>query len=144
MIIIIGSIKEQMIHIFDPVNDIHWPIVGLMMYRCLWHGSNVKPTMSWRLLLIWNTLSIRVFSIHLCMMCTQIVRILYVGNHLFVCMNVGYNCKASRFKRHSAVSLNWRKTAFVNTVYKFVKLLFSYTRVNAKLGFGKTSFVNNV
>ena len=39
-------------------------------------------------------------------------------------------------------SLNWSKTAFVNTVYIFFKRMFSYTRVNAKLGFGKTSFMN--
>ena len=57
-------------------------------------------------------------------------------------MNVGSNCKTSRFKWHSEVLLNWRKTAFVNTVYKLFKRLFSYTRVNAKLGMCKTSFVN--
>ena len=34
--------------------------------------------------------------------------------------------------------LNLSKTAFVNTVYKLFKRMFSYTRVNAKLGFGKT------
>ena len=39
-------------------------------------------------------------------------------------------------------SLNWSKTAFVNTVYKLLKRMFSYTRVSAKLGFGKTSFIN--
>ena len=38
-------------------------------------------------------------------------------------------------------SLNWSKTAFVNMVYKLFKCMFSYTRVNAKLGFGKTSFM---
>ena len=38
--------------------------------------------------------------------------------------------------------LNRSKTAFVNMVYKVFKSLFSYTRVNAKLEFGKTSFVN--
>ena len=53
-------------------------------------------------------------------------------------MNVGSNCKTCRFKQHSEVFLNWSKIAFVNTVYK----LFSYTRLNAKLGFSKTSFVN--
>ena len=73
---------------------------------------------------------------------TQIVCILYVDNHHFVCMNVGSNCKTSQFKRHSEVLLNWIKTAFVNTVYKLFKRLFSYTRANPKLGFGKTSFVN--
>ena len=31
---------------------------------------------------------------------------------------------------------------FVNTVYKLFKRLFSYTRLNAKLRFGKTSFVS--
>ena len=30
----------------------------------------------------------------------------------------------------------------MNTVYKLFKCPFSYTRVNAKLEFGKTSFVN--
>ena len=30
----------------------------------------------------------------------------------------------------------------MNTVFKLFKRLFSYTRVNVKLGFGKTSFVN--
>ena len=39
-------------------------------------------------------------------------------------------------------SLNWSKTVFVNTVYKLFKRMFSYTGVNAKLGFGKTSFMN--
>ena len=39
-------------------------------------------------------------------------------------------------------SLNWSKTAFVNTVFKLFKRMFSYTRVNAKLGSGKTSFMN--
>ena len=39
-------------------------------------------------------------------------------------------------------SLNWSKTAFVNMVYKLFKHMFNYTRVNAKLGFGKTSFMN--
>ena len=57
-------------------------------------------------------------------------------------MNVGSNCKTSRFKRHSEVLLNWRKTAFVNMVYKLFKRLLSYTRVHAKLGFSKASFVN--
>ena len=57
-------------------------------------------------------------------------------------MNVGSHCKTSRFKRHSEVLLNCCKTAFVNTVYKLFKRLFSYTRVHAKLGFSKTSFVN--
>ena len=57
-------------------------------------------------------------------------------------MNVGSNCKTCRFKRDSEVLLNWSKTALVNTVYKLFKRLFSYTRLNAKLGFSKTSFVN--
>ena len=39
-------------------------------------------------------------------------------------------------ERHSDVLLNWIKTALVNTVYKLLKLLFSYTRVYAKLGTG--------
>ena len=39
-------------------------------------------------------------------------------------------------------SLNWSKTAFVNTVYTLFKRMFSYTRVNAEIGFGKTSFMN--
>ena len=38
-------------------------------------------------------------------------------------------------------SLNWSKNAFVNMVYKLFKCKFSYTRVSAKLGFGKTSFM---
>ena len=59
-----------------------------------------------------------------------------------MCLNFGSKSKTSRFKRYSEVSLNWSKTAFVNTVYKLFKLLFSYTRVYAKLGFSKTSFVN--
>ena len=58
-------------------------------------------------------------------------------------MNVGLNCKTSRFKRHSEVLLNWSKTAkIVNTVYKLFKRLISYTRVDIKLRFRKTSFVN--
>ena len=57
-------------------------------------------------------------------------------------MNVGSNCKTCQFKRHSEVFLNWSETAFVNTVYKLFKRLFSYTRLKAKLGFSKTSFVN--
>ena len=57
-------------------------------------------------------------------------------------MNVGSNRKTCRLKRHSEVLLNWSKTAFVNRVYKLFKRLFSYTRLNAKLGFSKTSFVN--
>ena len=68
--------------------------------------------------------------------------IFYVGNHHFVCMNVRSNCKTSRFKRHSEGLLSWSKTVFVNKVYKLCKRLFSYTRVTAKLGFGKTYFVN--
>ena len=47
-----------------------------------------------------------------------------------------------QIKQHSGVLLNWSKTAFVNTVFKLIKHLFSYTRLNAKLWFGKTSFVN--
>ena len=39
-------------------------------------------------------------------------------------------------------SLNCSKTVFVNTVFKLFKRMFSYTRVNAKLGFGKSSFMN--
>ena len=57
-------------------------------------------------------------------------------------MNVGSKSKTNRLKRYSEVLLNWSKIAFVNTVYKLFKLLFSYTRVYAKLGFSKTSFVN--
>ena len=57
-------------------------------------------------------------------------------------MNVGLNCKTYRFKQHSEVLLNWSKTVFVNIVYKLFKRLFTYTRLNSKLGFGKTSFVN--
>ena len=57
-------------------------------------------------------------------------------------MNGGSNCKSSKFKRHSEVLLNWSKTAFVHTVFKLFKRRFSYTRLNAKLGFSETSFVN--
>ena len=57
-------------------------------------------------------------------------------------MNVGSKSKTGRFKRYSEVLLHRSKTVFVNTVYKLFKRLFSYTRLNAKLGFSKTSFVN--
>ena len=56
-------------------------------------------------------------------------------------MNVGSNCKTSRFNRHSEVLLNWSKNAFVNTVYKLFKRLSSYTLVYTKLGFGEPFFV---
>ena len=57
-------------------------------------------------------------------------------------MNVGSKSKTGRFKWHSEVLSNRSKTAFVNKVYKLFKRLFSYTHLNAKLGFNKTSFVN--
>ena len=70
------SIKEQMIYLFDPVNDIPWPTVGIMMYRRLRHGPNVKLTLS---LDVWCYLE-HAFNQSI-QLCTQIVCILYVGNH---------------------------------------------------------------
>ena len=66
MIIITGSIKDQMICLFDVVNDRLRPTVGLMMYRC-----ETGPTLNQHCADVSCYLE-RAFNqiIHLRMMCT--------------------------------------------------------------------------
>ena len=139
MILITGSIKEQMIYLSNPINDRPWPTVGLVMYRCLRNGPSSKPTLCWRLV-SYGTRFQPEYSIKYAVY--KKIMHFVCGWPSFACMNVWLNCRTCRFKRRSEVLLNWSKTAFVNTVYKLFRRLFSYTRLNAKLGFCKTSFVN--
>ena len=62
------------------------------------------------------------------------------GESSFVGMNVvsDQTVKPASLNGIVKVLLNWSKAAFVNTVYKLFKRLLSYTRVDAKVGFGKT------
>ena len=70
MILITCSIKEQLICLFDLVNDKPWPTVGLMMYR-----PTVNPHFQPEYL---SAYAVYTNCMH------------YVcGSPLFVCMNVG-------------------------------------------------------